>query len=109
MGNEPIGQLSLHGPKPATRLAMGLQPFCPWSARDRPGGPQRIPPQEGNAAPIVDAPAGPFNDRSHVDMRGAIPKGYEHGANYSGYLATKFISSLVNDDKAASRAEYRYQ
>ena len=32
MGNEPIGRLSLHGPKPATRLAMGLQPFCPWSA-----------------------------------------------------------------------------
>ena len=73
MGNEPIGRLSLHGPKPATRLAMGLQPFCPWSARDRPGGPHRIPPQEGYAAPVVDAPAGPFNDGSHADMRGAAP------------------------------------
>ena len=78
----PIGRLSLHGPKPAARLAMGLQPFCPWSARDRPGGPHRIPPQEGYAAPVVDAPAGPFYDGSHADVRGAVPKGYEHGANH---------------------------
>jgi hypothetical protein len=35
--------------------------------------------------------------------------GYEHGANYGGYLATGFNLSLVNDDEAASRAEYRYQ
>jgi hypothetical protein len=43
------------------------------------------------------------------DMRGAVPTGYEHGANYSGYLATGFNSSLVDDGEAASRAEYRYQ
>jgi hypothetical protein len=35
--------------------------------------------------------------------------GYKHGANYGGYLATGFNSSMVNDDEAASRAEYRYQ
>jgi hypothetical protein len=71
--------------------------------------PTWIPPQEGNAAPVVDAPVGTFIDGSHADMRGAVPKGYEHGANYGDYLATKFNSLLVNDDEAASRAEYRYQ
>jgi hypothetical protein len=71
--------------------------------------PTWIPPQEGNAAPAVDAPAGPFIDGSHADTRGAVPTGYEHGANYGGYLATEFNSSMVNDDEAASRAEYRYQ
>jgi hypothetical protein len=42
-------------------------------------------------------------------MRGAVPTGYEHGANYGGYLATLFNSSTVDDGEAASRAEYRYQ
>jgi hypothetical protein len=51
---------------------------------------------------------GPIYDGSHADMRGAVPTGYEHGANYGGYLATGFNSSLVDDGEAASRAEYRY-
>ena len=71
--------------------------------------PTRIPPQEGNAAPVADAPQGPLFDGSHADMRGAVPTGYEHGANYGGYLATGFNLLQVNDDEAASRAEYRYQ
>jgi hypothetical protein len=71
--------------------------------------PTWIPHQEGNAAPVTHAPAGPSFDGSHADMRGAVRTGYEHGANYGGYLATKLNSSRVNDDEAASRAEYRYQ
>jgi hypothetical protein len=71
--------------------------------------PTWIPPQEGNAAPVADAPAGPFYDGSHADMRGAVPTGYKHGANYGAYLATGFNSSLVDDGEAASRVEYRYQ
>jgi hypothetical protein len=68
--------------------------------------PTWIPPQEGNAAPVADAPAGSFFDGSHADMRGAVPTGYEHGASYGGYLATGFNTSLVDDGEAASRAEY---
>jgi hypothetical protein len=67
-----------------------------------------IPPQEGNAAPVAHAPAGPLFDGSHADTRGAVPMGYEHGASYGGYLATGLNSSMVDDDEAASRAEYRY-
>jgi hypothetical protein len=68
-----------------------------------------IPPQEGNAASVAHAPAGPLVDGSHADTRDAVPTGYEHGASYGGYLATGFNSSMVDDDKAASRVEYRYQ
>jgi hypothetical protein len=72
--------------------------------------PSQIPPQEGIAAPVAEVPAtGQFFDGSYADSRGAVPTGYEHGANYGGCLTTQFNSSLVNDDEAASRAKYRYQ
>jgi hypothetical protein len=67
------------------------------------------PPLEGNAGPVADAPTGLFYDgSSYSGMRGAYPEGYEHGVNYGGRLATRFNSSLVNDDEAASRAEWLY-
>jgi hypothetical protein len=69
---------------------------------------QLVPPQEGNAAPVADAPAGPFYDGSYTGMRGAYLEGYKHGASYGGRLATEFNSSVVDDDEAASRAEYHY-
>jgi hypothetical protein len=69
---------------------------------------QSIPPQEGNAAPVADAPTSPFYDGSYAGMQGAYPEGYEHGADYGGYSATRFNSSTVDDDEAASRAEYVY-
>jgi hypothetical protein len=70
----------------------------------------QIPPQEGTAAPVVQVPAcGQLPDGSNADERGADPAGYEHGADYGGYVATKFNSLLVNDSEAASRSEYRYQ
>jgi hypothetical protein len=71
--------------------------------------PTWIPPQEGNAVPVIEVPAGQLYDGSYANMRGADPTMYVHGANYGGYLATGFNSSLVYDDEAASRAEYRYQ
>jgi hypothetical protein len=72
--------------------------------------PTQIPPQEGNAAPVDRVPAtGQGFDGSYADSRGADPAGYEHAADYGGYMATNFNSSLVNNDEAASRAEYRYQ
>jgi hypothetical protein len=111
-------------PRWATSPSGGYHCTAPNQLRDWPWGynrsapgrqetgqvaPTWIPPQEGNAAPVIDAAAGPFIDGSHADTRGAVPTGYEHGANYGGYLATEFNSSMVNDDEAASRAEYRYQ
>jgi hypothetical protein len=69
-----------------------------------------VPPQEGIAAPVASVPAsGQLTDGSYTDERGADPAGYEHGADYGGYVATKFNSSLVYDSEAASRSEYRYQ
>jgi hypothetical protein len=68
--------------------------------------PTRISPQEGNAAPVADAPTGPLYDGSHDGMRGVDPEGYEHGANYGGYVATGFNSSMIDNDEAASRVKY---
>jgi hypothetical protein len=68
-----------------------------------------VPPPEGNAAIVADAPTGLFYDGpSYAGMRGVCPEGYEHRENYGGCLATRFNSSLVDDDEAASRAEWLY-
>jgi hypothetical protein len=85
--------------------------FSHWSATRLARWPptNQISPQEGNAAPVADAPTGPFYDGSHAGMRGVDPEVYEHGADYGGYAATRFNSSMVDDDEAASRAEYQYQ
>jgi hypothetical protein len=70
----------------------------------------QVPPQEGFAASVASVPAkGQSGDGSIAGERGADPEGFEHGADYGGHVATHFNSSLVNDDEAASRAEYRYQ
>jgi hypothetical protein len=68
------------------------------------------PPQEGHAAAVASVPAsGQPGDGSNVGNRGAIPMGYEHGAEYGGRLITRKNSSLVDDAEAASRVEYLYQ
>jgi hypothetical protein len=94
----PIGWLLLHGSKPATRLAMGPLLFSPWSAT-RPARwlPCGSRPRRGMLLPLLTC------------LRALRPTGYEHGASYGGYLATGLNSSMVDDDEAASRAEYRYQ
>jgi hypothetical protein len=64
----------------------------------------------GFAASVASVPAkGQSGDGSIAGERGADPEGFEHGADYGGHVATHFNSSLVNNDEAASRAEYRYQ
>jgi hypothetical protein len=90
------------------RVAPTAQPLASNETGQVAPSEQSIPPQEGNAAPVADAPTGPFYDGSYAGMRGAYPEGYEHGADYGGYSATRFNSSMVDDDEAASRAEYVY-
>jgi hypothetical protein len=91
------------------RVAPTAQPLASnKTGQVAPSG-QSIPPQEGNAASVADAPTGPFYDGSYSGMRGTYQEGYEHGADYGGYSATRFNSSTVDDDEAASRAEYQYQ
>jgi hypothetical protein len=68
----------------------------------------QVPSQEGNAAPVVVSIDQPTNG-SYANERGVDPEGFEHGADYGGYVATNFNSSLVSDSEAASRSEYRYQ
>jgi hypothetical protein len=71
---------------------------------------KQVPPQEGSAASVASVPAkGQPEDWSIAGERGVDPEGFEHGTDYGGQLATLYNSSLVNDDEAASRVEYRYQ
>jgi hypothetical protein len=82
---------------------------------DKPGpgllSSQSAPPPEGIAAPVTDAPTSAHihDGLSYSGQRGAYPEGYEHGERYVGRLTTRFNSSLVDDDEAASRAEWLYQ
>jgi hypothetical protein len=110
MGNESHRAVSTARPQTSNETGHGAPNVQPLVGNETGQvAPTWIPPQEGNAAPVADVPAGQFFDGSHADTRGAVPTGYEHGASYGGYLATGFNSSMVNDDEAASRAEYRYQ
>jgi hypothetical protein len=110
MGNESHRAASTARPQTSNETGHGAPIVQPLVGNETGQvAPMWILPQEGNAAPVADAPAGSFFDGSHADLRGAVPTGYEHGANYGGYLATGFNSSMVNDNEAASRAEYRYQ
>ena len=71
---------------------------------------KQVPPKEGSAASVSSVPAtGQPEDGSISGERGVDPEGIEHGTEYGGQLATRFNSSLVDDDEAASRVEYRYQ
>jgi hypothetical protein len=91
------------------RVAPTAQPLASNETGQVAASGQSVPPQEGNAAPVADALTGPFYDGSHAGMRGAYPEGYEHGADYGSYSATRFNSLMVDDDEAASRVEYHYQ
>jgi hypothetical protein len=68
------------------------------------------PPQGDSAAAVASVPySGHSGGGSYAGERGDGPEGLEHGADYGGRLTTCLNSSLVNDDEAASRVEYRYQ
>jgi hypothetical protein len=72
---------------------------------------QSAPPSEGVVAPVQGAPtsAPSFDGPSTADLRGVYPEEYEHGERYGRRLATRYNSSLVDDEQAASRAEWLYQ
>jgi hypothetical protein len=82
---------------------------------DKPGpgsvSARSAPPPEGIAAPVTDAltSAHNYDGPSYSGQRGAYPEGYEHGEFYGGRLTMRFNSSLVDNDEAASRAEWLYQ
>jgi hypothetical protein len=71
---------------------------------------QAAPLTEEAVAP-VEAPASvpAVDGASNVKSPGANPAGLEHGVRYGDHLVTRFNSSLVDDEEADARAEYRYQ
>jgi hypothetical protein len=72
---------------------------------------QSAPLTEEVVAPVEIQPtsAPTFDGSSNFDSRGVFPEGYDYGARYGGRQSTRFNSSLVNDDKAEARTEWRYQ
>jgi hypothetical protein len=105
-----VGRLSHDDPPPTSSVEPAtIQPLPSNETGQSASTARSVPPPEGNAAPVADAPTGLFYDgSSYSGMQGAYPEGYEHGANYGGRLATRSNLSLVDDDKAASRAEWYY-
>jgi hypothetical protein len=59
---------------------------------------------EDNVAPVEvqPTPAPTFDGMSNY------PEGYNYGARYGGYQATRFNSTLVNDEEADARVEWNY-
>jgi hypothetical protein len=45
---------------------------------------------------------------SNAESQGVNPEGYDHGVRYGGHQATSFNSSLVDDNEAEARTEWRY-
>jgi hypothetical protein len=46
---------------------------------------------------------------SNIEPQGFYPdEGFEYGARYGGYQATRFNSTLVKDEEAVARANFRY-
>jgi hypothetical protein len=92
-----------------TRHGVGFEqvPAQAWvsssrSSRSAHGGSRRpveVPP---TSVPSVDG-------ASNAELLGANPAGFEHGVRYGGHQATRFNSSLVDDDEADARTEWRYQ
>jgi hypothetical protein len=72
---------------------------------------QSAPPSVEVATPVEGAPTTEpsFDGPSTSDPRGVYPERYEHGERYGGRLPTRFNSSAVDDEEAATRAEWLYQ
>jgi hypothetical protein len=58
----------------------------------------------GTAAPPYEEPSNAATDTVVYP-----DEGYDYGAHYGRFWATRFNSSQVTDDEADARAEYRYQ
>jgi hypothetical protein len=72
---------------------------------------QSAPLTEEAVTPVKVQPTTvPTVDRaSNMESQGVNHEGYDYGVRYGGHQATSFNSSLVNDDEADARAEWRYQ
>jgi hypothetical protein len=116
LAGRPTPQRAPHTSRADSCEPQGAEPYCPEASTQPIGAIPVInqgPPPEGDAAKEgpVAAPStqgGPA-DGSYVDERGGEAEGFVHGAEYGGFLPTQFNSSLVNDEEAAARLEYRYQ
>jgi hypothetical protein len=66
--------------------------------------------EEGFAPVEVQSSSAPtFYGTSNMEPQGFYPdEGYDYGARYGGYQATHFNSTLVNDEEADARANFRY-
>jgi hypothetical protein len=66
--------------------------------------------EEGFAPVKVQSSSAPtFDGTSNIELQGFYPDvGYNYGACYGGYQATRFNSTLVNDEEADARADFRY-
>jgi hypothetical protein len=71
---------------------------------------QSEPLTEENVAPVEvqPTPAPTFDETSNYESQGNYPEGYDFGARYGGYQATRFNSTLVNDEEADARAEWNF-
>jgi hypothetical protein len=73
---------------------------------------QSAPLTQEDFAPVgVQASSAPtFDGTSNLDeSSGFYPdEGYDYGARYGGFQATRFNSSQVNDKEADARADFRY-
>jgi hypothetical protein len=50
-----------------------------------------------------------FDGTSNIESQGFYPdEGYDYGARYGGYQTTRFNSTLVNDEEADARADFRH-
>jgi hypothetical protein len=65
---------------------------------------------EENVDPVEvqPTPAPTFDGTSNYESQGNYPEGYDCGARYGDYQATRFNSTLVNDEEADARAEWNY-
>jgi hypothetical protein len=58
---------------------------------------------------IQSSSAPTFDGTSNIEPQGFYPDdGYDYGARYGGYQTTRFNSTLVNDEKADARGDFRY-
>jgi hypothetical protein len=66
--------------------------------------------EEGFAPVEVQSFSAPtYDGTSNIEPQGFYPdEGYNYGVRYGGYQATRFNSTLVNDDEVDARANFRY-
>jgi hypothetical protein len=66
--------------------------------------------EEGFAPVEVQSSSAPtFDGTSNIEPQGFYPiEGYNFGALYGGYQTIRFNSTLVNDEEADARADFRY-